>query len=54
MFERAIAILKEHKIDPNSFQLQFSVYRDYDCMIEGVLENSPLETKPENLRSFMQ
>ena len=54
MFERATVILKDHGIPTNSFQMQFAVYRDYDCLTDGLLQYSPWETKPENLRKFME
>ena len=54
MFERACDVLKDNKMDTNCFQLQFAVYRDYDCKLEGLLETSPWETKPDNLRVFME
>ena len=54
MFERASLILKEHGIPSDSFQLQFAVYRDYDCYADGLLQYSPWETKPDNLRKFME
>jgi len=52
MFERASEILVKNKIGGNSFQLQFVVYRDYDCL-EEILQASPWTTNPEELRSFM-
>ena len=53
MFERATSILFDYKIPTDSFQLQFAVYRDYDCK-DGILQFSPWETRPENLRKFME
>jgi hypothetical protein len=53
MFERAAAILNANNISNDSFQLQFSVYRNYCCHEEMILQNSPWETKPDNLRAFM-
>ncbi|XP_047142319.2 uncharacterized protein LOC105845986 [Hydra vulgaris] len=53
MFERASTILKENSIPAESFQMQFAVYRDYDCLSDGLLQYSPWETKPEILRLFM-
>lgn len=52
MFERAHAILDEKGI-ASAFELQFVVYRNYDCAIEYLLQASPWESKPENLRQFM-
>ncbi len=54
MFERASLILNENSIPADSYQMQFAVYRDYDCMVDGLLQFSPWETKPENLRKFME
>ena len=54
MFERASLILKEHGIPSDSFQLQFAVYRDYDCYADNLLQYSPWETKPNSLRKFME
>ena len=54
MFERASIILTESGIQADSFQMQFAVYRDYDCSSDGLLQYSPWETKPDNLRKFME
>ncbi len=54
MFERASIILKDHRIPSDSFQLQFAVYRDYDCCADNLLQYSPWETKPNSLRKFME
>ena len=40
-------------MDENCFQLQFSVYRNYNSPIDEISQASPWETKPENLRNFM-
>ncbi|CAF4350286.1 unnamed protein product, partial [Rotaria magnacalcarata] len=53
MFERTSEILKDHKMDSNSFQLQFAVYRNYNSLEDKLLQSSPWETKPNNLRAFM-
>ncbi|CAM4825739.1 unnamed protein product [Rotaria magnacalcarata] len=53
MFERTSEILKDHKMDSNSFQLQFAVYRNYNSKEDKLLQSSPWETKPHNLRAFM-
>ncbi|CAF2633120.1 unnamed protein product [Rotaria sp. Silwood2] len=53
MFERASAVLKEKKLPGDAFQMQFVVYRDYDCKAHGVLQSSSWETNPTKLRSFM-
>jgi energy-coupling factor transporter ATP-binding protein EcfA2/uncharacterized protein YukE len=53
MFERASTVLKEKGLPNDAFQMQFVVYRDYDCKEDGLLQSSSWETKPSNLRSFM-
>ncbi|CAM2727660.1 unnamed protein product [Rotaria socialis] len=53
MFERTSEILKDHGMDSNSFQLQFAVYRNYNSLEDKLLQSSPWETKPNNLRAFM-
>jgi len=54
MFERASDILKEKGLPTDAFLMQFSVYRDYDCNENAILQSSGWETKPTQLRSFMQ
>ena len=54
MFERASIILNDRDIPSDSFQVQFVVYRDYDCNADGLLQYSPWETKPDNLRKFIE
>ncbi|CAF4248425.1 unnamed protein product [Rotaria sp. Silwood2] len=53
MFERASEILKDHSMNPDSFQIQFVVYRNYNSFQNKLLQSSPWETKPHNLRAFM-
>ncbi|CAF2980653.1 unnamed protein product [Rotaria sp. Silwood2] len=53
MFERASAILTEKSLPNDTFQMQFVVYRDYDCKEKELLQSSCWETKPNNLRNFM-
>ncbi|CAF4652242.1 unnamed protein product, partial [Didymodactylos carnosus] len=53
MFERAGTVLKEKGLPSDAFQMQFVVYRDYDCKKEGILQSSSWETKPNNLRNFI-
>ncbi|CAF3594708.1 unnamed protein product [Rotaria socialis] len=53
MFERASTVLQEKGLPNDAFQMQFAVYRDYDCKKDGVLQSSSWETKPTSLRSFM-
>ncbi|CAF3762063.1 unnamed protein product, partial [Rotaria sp. Silwood1] len=53
MFERAAEILKMNNISADSFEIQFVVYRNYCCQENKILQHSPWETKPDNLRAFM-
>ena len=54
MFERAYKILKDSKIPEGSFQVQFVVYRNYGDEENRILQSSIWETKPDNLRLFME
>ncbi|ETO10976.1 hypothetical protein RFI_26400 [Reticulomyxa filosa] len=54
MFERISTILKENGESPNSFEIQFVVYRNYNAPEDMLLKISPWESKPENLRNFME
>ena len=53
MFERAALVLDARGIASDEFLLQFSVYRDYDCKLDGILDSSSWEAKPHTLREFM-
>ena len=53
MVHRASEILKEYGIGTNSFQIQFVVYRNYNSKEEKILQSSAWETRPDNLRAFM-
>lgn len=53
MFQRTSQILKDNNIDSNSFQIQFAIYRNYNSQENDILQNSPWESKPDNLRTFM-
>jgi len=53
MYERAMSILIEHQIDPDCFQMQFVIYRNYNSPVDKILQYSSWETKAENLRKFM-
>ncbi|CAF0999381.1 unnamed protein product [Adineta steineri] len=53
MFERASIVLAEKGLPDDAFQMQFVIYRDYDCKEDGILQSSSWETKPSNLRNFM-
>ncbi|CAF0744473.1 unnamed protein product [Adineta steineri] len=53
MFQRASGILKDHDIKADSFQIQFIVYRNYNSTEDKILQSSPWEIKPDNLRAYM-
>lgn len=53
MFQRTSEVLAEMKLPTDAFQMQFAVYRDYDCLETGLLQSSGWESKPQNLKSFM-
>ena len=53
MFERASHVLSQKGLPNDAFQMQFVVYRDYDCREDGLLQSSAWESKPDNLRNFM-
>jgi hypothetical protein len=53
MFDRAYKILQKTGIH-SAFELQFAVYRNYDCPQETLLQFSTWETKPENLHTFIK
>ncbi|CAF3383520.1 unnamed protein product [Rotaria socialis] len=53
MFERASIVLKANNISSDSFEIQFVVYRNYNSEENKILQHSPWETKPDNLRAFM-
>jgi hypothetical protein len=52
MFERATNILKKAGVTA-VFEVQFVVYRNYDCVIEELLQHSGWESDASNLRQFM-
>ncbi|CAF2770029.1 unnamed protein product [Rotaria sp. Silwood2] len=52
MFERASNILKEKNLS-DLFQMQIVIYRNYNSRENEILQASAWETKPNNLRSFM-
>ncbi|ETO06880.1 hypothetical protein RFI_30511 [Reticulomyxa filosa] len=54
MFERITDILRESGYSPNIFEMQFVVYRNYNAPEDKILQVSPWESKPDNLRSFME
>lgn len=53
MFERAGVVLKDNGIAEDSFEMQFAVYRNYNCKADSLLQVSSWETKSNNLRAFM-
>ncbi|CAF3975531.1 unnamed protein product [Rotaria sordida] len=53
MYERATFVLNKQGLPSDAFQMQFVVYRDYDCKNDGILQSSSWELKPNNLRNFM-
>ena len=53
MFERAHTVLQGNNIEPKSFQIQFAVYRNYNCKEEKLLQYSTWESSPERLWTFM-
>ncbi|ETO33242.1 hypothetical protein RFI_03863 [Reticulomyxa filosa] len=54
MFERISTILKDNGEPPNSFEMQFVVYRNYNAPEDMILQSSTWESKPENLHNFME
>ncbi|ETO08110.1 hypothetical protein RFI_29276 [Reticulomyxa filosa] len=54
MFDRISIILKGHGLPPNCFEMQFVVYRNYNAPKDMILQASPWESKPDNLRKFME
>jgi GTP-binding protein EngB required for normal cell division len=52
MFEQAYEVLKDEGFE-SAFELQFAVYRNYSSKAEMILQYSTWESKPENLRVFM-
>ncbi|ETO33241.1 hypothetical protein RFI_03866 [Reticulomyxa filosa] len=54
MFDRISIILKDNGLPPNCFEMQFVVYRNYNAPEDMILQASPWESKPDNLREFME
>lgn len=60
MFDRIYNILKDPEIIKQystgdlSLELQFAVYRNYNAPVEHLLQVSPWEKEPGNLRKFIQ
>lgn len=53
MFESAGIILEDNGFDPTMFLIQLACYRNYSSGPNKILEISPWESKPNNLRAFM-
>ena len=53
MFHRITKILRDNNINSDSFEIQFAIYRNYNSRENDILQSSPWETKPDNLRIFM-
>ena len=54
MFERASRILETKGYDTNCFSVQFVAYRNYNSEKELLLQASPWESSPNNLRIFLE
>ncbi|ETO11722.1 hypothetical protein RFI_25649 [Reticulomyxa filosa] len=54
MFDRISTILKDKELPPDCFEMQFMVYRNYNASEDMILQASPWESKPDNLRKFME
>jgi len=50
---RTCETLKERGLSQDSFEVMFACYRNYDCGKAMILQNSPWESKPENLKLFL-
>ena len=54
MFTRAKEILSEEELNPDCFEIQFAVYRNYSSGQDSILvASSPFESNPANLKVFM-
>ncbi|CAF2001897.1 unnamed protein product [Rotaria magnacalcarata] len=53
MFERASIVLQEKGLPNDAFQMQFTIYRNYNCAENKILQISPWNTKGSSLRAFM-
>ncbi|CAL6043111.1 Helicase-related_protein [Hexamita inflata] len=52
MFTNAYTVLKENNYN-QSFDVMFAAYRNYSSGIDSILQASPWETQPENLKRFI-
>ncbi|CAF2742106.1 unnamed protein product [Rotaria sp. Silwood2] len=53
VFERASTILTEKGLPNDAFQMQFAVYRNYNCKENEILQVSPWTIKCSSLREIM-
>jgi len=53
MYERAGKILENNGLESSLNLLQYVCYRNYSSPVNLLLESSPWESKPTNLRAFM-
>ncbi len=52
MFERAIQIIKDNGLNVN-IEIQICAYRNYDCDEDNIIQVSPWDSDPYNLRIFL-
>ena len=53
MYERSGKILEENGLEPSLNMIQYAVYRNYSSGPTYILEHSPWESKPSNLRAYL-
>eukprot|EP01084_Bolivina_argentea_P258927 436713_1 len=53
MFKRIREILKDNDMDPNSFEIQFIAYRNYNAPAEELLLSSGWQNDPNQLDTFL-
>jgi len=53
LFDRINTILKTKKVDAG-FEIQLAVYRNYNVTNDLILEHSPWESQPDDLRTFLR
>ncbi len=54
MFEQTSIILENNGISPDLILIQFAVYRNYDCQPDKLFQHSAWESKPNQLKAFME
>eukprot|EP00052_Salpingoeca_macrocollata_P025734 m.234579 g.234579 ORF g.234579 m.234579 type:complete len:2885 (+) comp22475_c0_seq2:54-8708(+) len=54
MFSRLKEILVEKKLNPDVLEIKFVCYRNYNSSAAEILEESPWEADPANLRHFLE